>query len=61
VSASRLLVCEAVTDAEGFATCKGNGLGGSLLSLVLGGAYATYKLGPFTTDDYTKLPVILGG
>jgi hypothetical protein len=57
-----LNVCTAVADANGFATCKGNGLVGSVLSLVLGGAYATVMDGPFPSEyQFTKLPVIRVG
>jgi len=52
-------VCTAVTDATGFASCKGSGMAAALLSLILGGAFATEKQGFFATDQYTKLPVLL--
>lgn len=57
-----LEVCDAETDANGLATCKGNvkALLGSVLSLLAGGGYATLLIGPFPSDDeFTKLPVIL--
>jgi hypothetical protein len=55
-------VCEAVADATGLATCKGqiSALLGSILSLLLGGAYATEKNGFFPGEQFTKLPVVLG-
>ena len=55
-------VCDAVADANGFATCKGNvkALLGSVLSLLAGGGYATLLIGPFPSEDeFTKLPVII--
>ena len=57
-----LEVCTAVADANGLATCQGNvaALLGSVLSLVVNGAYATHLIGPFPSQyDYTKLPVVL--
>lgn len=53
-----LNVCEAVADANGLATCKGSGFVGSMLSLLTNGAYATYYDGPFSSDAWTKLPVV---
>ena len=54
-------VCEAVADATGLATCKGSisTLLGSVLSLLLGGAYATEMSGLFHGEQFTKLPVVL--
>jgi hypothetical protein len=51
-----------VADANGLATCKGqiSALLGSVLSLILGGAYATEMGGTFHLEQYTKLPVVLG-
>ncbi|MDQ6522026.1 Ig-like domain-containing protein [Nocardioides sp. LHD-245] len=51
-------VCTAVTDTTGLASCKGSGALGAVLSLLLGGAYATEKQGFFNTDQWTKLPVL---
>jgi hypothetical protein len=57
-----LPVCEAVADANGLATCKGqvSALVGSVLSL-LTGAYATQMNGGWALDQFTKLPVIRVG
>lgn len=52
-------VCEAVTDANGFASCKGKGLLASIVSILAGGAWATRLSGPFGTDEYVKLPIVL--
>ncbi len=61
VSRFHLPICTAVTDAHGLATCKGQGLVGSLVSVVAGGAHATLFNGWFPSDEHVKLPVILGG
>jgi len=52
-------VCTAVTDATGFASCKGAGAAAAVVSLLLGGAFATEKIGFFHSDQWTKLPVFL--
>ena len=52
-------VCTAVTDATGFATCKGSGAIAAIVSILTGGAFATQKQGFFATDQWTKLPVVL--
>lgn len=52
-------VCEAVTDATGLASCKGQGLLASIVSILAGGAWATRLIGPFGTDEYVRLPIIL--
>ncbi|MCR1784522.1 Ig-like domain-containing protein [Nocardioides carbamazepini] len=51
-------VCTAVSDQTGLASCKGSGALGAVLSLLLGGAYATEKQGFFNTDQWAKLPVL---
>ena len=56
-------VCRAVSDADGLATCKGSvpALVASVVSIVTGGGYATLLMGPFPTEEFTRLPVILRG
>lgn len=56
-----LEVCTAVTDATGFATCKGKALLGAIVSILAGGAYANLYQGPFPTGQYTRLPVVATG
>lgn len=56
-----LEVCTAVTDATGFATCKGKALLGAVLSILTGGAYANLYAGFFPTGAHTRLPVVAAG
>jgi hypothetical protein len=52
-------VCKAFTDANGFASCGGTGLLASIVSILTGGAYATWSANPW--HNYTKLPVVAAG
>jgi hypothetical protein len=54
-----ILVCKAFTDANGFASCGGAGLLGSVVSILSGGGYATWSSNPW--GNYTKLPVVTRG
>lgn len=55
------VICTAVTDADGFASCGGAGLGGAVVSLLAGGSYVTH----FRSERYgfssAKAKVILLG
>ncbi|MBO9521737.1 MAG: Ig-like domain repeat protein [Nocardioidaceae bacterium] len=56
-----VVVCRAVTDASGFASCKGSGLLGSIVS-ILSGAWAAWDDGTLRSiGHHTKLPVIVTG
>lgn len=55
-----LPVCTAVSNANGLATCGGSGLIGSIVSILVGGAYATYVPAAIVPAyDYVKLPVVM--
>jgi hypothetical protein len=55
-----LPMCQATTDADGFATCRGSGTLGALLSIVLGGSYATHWPTSYYGYDWAQAPVITG-
>lgn len=55
-----LTVCTAVSDANGLATCGGVGLVAAIVSILVGGAYATHTPGaPLPVYDSVKLPVVM--
>lgn len=54
-----IVVCQAVTDANGFASCKGQGLLGAVLSLLAGRSYAIHMWdGGQYSFNWAEAPVI---
>jgi hypothetical protein len=55
------VICRAITDAEGFASCRGAGTTGSILSILAGGSWVTH----FRNNQYefrsVKAPVVQTG
>ncbi|MCW2787139.1 MAG: hypothetical protein JWP74_3656 [Marmoricola sp.] len=56
------VICTATTNADGFASCGGAGLGGAVVSLLAGGSYVTHFRGVGYDFSSAKAKVIvLGG
>lgn len=56
------VICHAVTDEKGFASCGGSGLGGAVVSLLAGGSYVTHFVSSHYFFSSAKAKVIvLGG
>lgn len=55
------VVCRAVTNAAGFASCKGAGVGGAIVSLLAGGSYVTHFRGVGYDFSSAKAKVLILG
>jgi len=55
------VICQAVTNAQGFASCGGAGIGGAVVSLLAGGSYVTHFNSPTYFFNSAKAKVIILG